>query len=125
MIQTKPSLDEIQEFYEQERKSFQHIEELIKNLKDHPNQEPNNQFIYSLLYSAFHFMTNQAGLNAGNIKIIKQLSESVDNSAKKKDLEQKIESIEQKVNTTLVPLDELVKQGKEIQSRDNSDAYTR
>ena len=64
-------------------------------------------------------------MNVGTVRMCRQLSEMIDKNATKDEVKEKIQSIETKVSDTLIPLNDLVKQAKEIQERDNSDSYTK
>ena len=56
-------------------------------------------------------------MNVGNIRVIKKLSELIDQRAGKEEVKEKIEIIEKRVIDTLIPMSELIKKTKEIQEK--------
>lgn len=117
MIETSPSLDEIQKYYENYQKQIKELKILIDDFSKKTSLNTIEKFTISTLSYIFSFMDNEAGMNVGNIKLINKITEMIEQKATKEQVQEQMQIIEKKVIDTLVPMSDLLKNTKEIQDK--------
>jgi len=117
MIRTDPPLDEIEKYYEEYQRLLVELQKSIKGFSTDTSLDTHTRLLFIGLDVVVSFLHNQAGMNVGNIRVIKKLSELIDQRAGKEEVKEKIEIIEKRVIDTLIPMSELIKKTKEIQEK--------
>ncbi|MGI0065684.1 MAG: hypothetical protein ACREAT_02870 [Nitrosotalea sp.] len=118
MIKTNPSLDEMEKYYDYYHEQIKRLRKLTANFSDDGSCDPHIPVIFSALTAIFAFMDSEAGMTIASIKMIKKISEMIDQKATTEQMQEQIRIIEKKVVTTLVPMDELIKKAKALQDED-------
>ncbi len=118
MIKTNPSLDEMEKYYGYYHEQIKRARKLTDNFSADDSTDPHIPVIFNALSFILAFIDSEAGMTIASIKMIKKISEMIDQRATQEQMQEQIRIIEKKVVTTLVPMDELIKKAKALQDAD-------